>query len=445
MATPITTIYARAARKIGGITGTISSPGATSVVLDSLIGTTGDSSAYAADLLWFLASNAGSRERIITTWADSTGTATIPTVSDVPTAGETFILNPRENYTLGETDEAFYKACRDTWRTYRQVIPVTPYFRLQVANIMTWLQGGGRIDAVFRSDSPLMLHNEDFSLWQNGPNSAPDGYTVAGTLPSIVRVDGGVRSLYAAQLTAGGGGLARITQAIPASLSQWLTRRTFPIFIPLRAAAWLSTQNASAVRVFIRYVETSSGSPVTTYAYSSYATGTGLPEFPSLSLTPTATMNSFEWGVEIAAGATATISFAGLMQNTLDFNSAYQIKDAGSQFYSEYQVNDVVRNVGGQPVVEFQNYPATWGQAIIYSRRPFPTLDPYADSVEDQYAEILEAGLLVYLLQAQKPGQDRGRLDRVLAEMTSIWNRRASNTTDLPVPRPPVQARVGGA
>lgn len=440
MPTAITTIYQRAMRKIGGITGTISSPGATSVVLDGLIGTTGDNSAYAADLLWFLASNAGSRERIITTWTDSTGTATIPTVSDVPTAGETFILNPRENYVLGEVDEAFHKASRDTWRTYRQVIPVTPYFRLQVANIMTWLQGAGRIDAVFRSDSPLMLHNEDFSLWQDGPNDAPDGYTLTGTGATVARVSTGIRSLYAARVTAGST-VARLTQEIPDSLSQWLTRRTFPIFIPMRAASWLSTTDASSVRVFI--YEESNGSG--TYHYSDYADALGRPVFPSLSLTPDATMNNFTWGVEIAATKSADISFAGLMQNTLDFNSAYQIKDAGSQFYSEYQVNDVVRNVGGQPVVEFQNYPATWGQAIIYSRRPFPTLDPYTDSVEDQYAEILEAGLLVYLLQSQKPGQDRGRLDRVLAEMTSIWNRRASNTTDLPVPRPPVQARVGGA
>lgn len=438
MPTAITTIYQRAARKLGGITGTVSSAASTSVVLDTLKGTTGDNSAYAADLLWFLASITGSRERLITTWVDSTGAATVPTMT-APTNGDTFILNPRENYTLGEFDAAFAKASRDTWRTYRQVIPVTPYFRLQVSNVMDWLQGAGRIDAVFRSDSPLMLHNEDMALWQNGTASAPDGYTLSGTGASVARVTGGIRSLYAARVTAAAA-TTRLYQDIPASLSQWLTRRTYPVFTQLRGATWVSTASASGVRAFI-YYETN-GTP--TYAYSSYAANTSIPVFSTLSLTPDATMTNFRWGVELAASAVADVSFAGLMQNTLSFDDAYQIKDSGSQSYSEYQVNDVVRNIGGQPVIEFGGYPATWGQLIVYSRRPFPNLSVYTDSVEDQYAEILEAGLLVYLLQAQKPNQDRARLDRVLLEETSIWNRRNTNVLDLPVPKPPVQILVGG-
>ena len=439
MATSIKTIYERAARKMGSITGKVGGPTSTNVVLKSLIGTTGDNSQYAGDLLWFLDSDAGSRERIITQWVDGSGVAIFAPLSDLPVADSTFILSPRENYTLGEMDEAFYKACRDTWRTYRMVVPVTPNFRYQVLNNLSWLQGGGRVDAVFRSDSPLMLHNEDFSLWQDGPNESPDSYSLEGD-GTVERVTGGVRSLYAARLTASGG-TVRLTQGIPASLNQWITRRTFPVYIQMRSASWLSTTDANKVRVFIRYTDNG----VTNYVYTDYADALGRPVFPYVSMTPSASMDDFTWGVEVADGGSCDISFAGLMQNTLDFNSAYQIKDAGSQFYKEYQVNDVVRNVGGQPMIEYMNYPATWGQSIIYTRRQFPYYDPYTESVEDQYAEILEAGMLVYLLQAQKPNQDRSRLDRVLAEMTSIWNRRNSNQIDLPVPRPPTQAITGGA
>jgi len=438
MATSIKTIYERAARKMGSITGKVGGPTSTNVVLKSLIGTTGDNAQYAGDLLWFLDSDAGSRERIMTQWVDGSGVAIFAPLSDLPVADSTFILSPRENYTLGEMDEAFYKACRDTWRTYRMVVPVTPNFRYQVLNNLSWLEGAGRVDAVFRSDSPLMLHNEDFSLWQDGPNEAPDSYSLEGD-GTVTRISGGVRSLYAARVTSTSG-TVRLVQGIPASLSQWITRRTFPVYIPIRAAAWAATGDSSKVRVFIRYTDNG----VTNYVYTSYFDALNRPVFNNVNLTPTASMDDFEWGIEVEDGATVDVSFAGLMQNTLDFNGAYQIKDAGSQFYKEYQVNDVVRNVGGQPMIEYMNYPATWGQSIIYTRRQFPYYDPYADNVEDQYAEILEAGMLVYLLQAQKPNQDRARLDRVLAEMTSIWNRRNTNQLDLPVPRPPVQAIIGG-
>jgi hypothetical protein len=441
MSTTVATIYERALRKIGGITGTVASPGTTSVILSQLIGTTGDNTAYAGDRLWFLASASGSRERLITSWADSTGTATIPTMT-AAASGAHFILVPREDYTLGETDEAFRKALRDTWRTYRMVIPVAPLLRYQALNALDWLQGAGRVDAVFRNDSPLMLHNEDFALWQNGPSAAPDGYTLEGTGATVTRVSGGIRSLYAARVTVGSG-TARLVQAIPATLSQWITRRTFPVFYPLRVATWATASASSSVRCFIRYTQ----SGVSTYLYSDYVTADGYPHFPDGSLTPDGAQDDYEWGIEVTSGY-ADVSWAGLMQNTIPFTQAYQIKDQGSQFYSEYQVNDVVRNIGGQPMVEFQSYPATWGQAIVYSRRPFPALDPatdgYAVTVEDQYAEIIEAGTLVYLLQAQKPNQDRARLDRVLAEMTSIWNRRNTNQLDLPVARPPAQMVVGG-
>lgn len=439
-------IFERGARIIGARTGVIASGTATTAVLTGLVGTTGDNTAYAGWRIIFPdAPTTADSERLVTTWVDATGTATFPTRAVSNPANERYIITSREDYTVNEYRLALDKALNQTPRTYRQVIPFTPYLREYPLDRLDWLTGDGDVDAVYNTTSPLMLHNEDFSLWQNGAAAAPDGYTLEGTGASVARVSGGVRSNYAARLTAGGSAPLRLVQGIPESLSQWITRRTFPIFIPLRAAMWAKTTDAASIRVFIRYVESSSGSPVTTYAYSDYMTADGTPQFPTLSLTPSATQDSYEWGIEVATSKSATISFAGFMQNTIEFSQAYQIKDAGSQFYREEEMNRAIRNVGGVPYVELPQYPATWGQLIVYCRRPFAAYTADDDEFEDQYARVLTAGFVRWLLDANKPNQDRSRLDRIMNEQGRIWTRMANNITDLPVPDPPFRAEVHGA
>ncbi len=446
MTTTIAEIYHRAARKLGSRTGIVQDGSTTTAVLGGLIGTTGDNTFYAGNRLMFLDIDITNRERLIREWADVTGTATMATTTDH--SDEPYILSLREDYTLNEYDEAFKKALRETRRTYRQVIPFTPLLTTYPMT-MDWLRGAADIDAVFYTLSPLMLHNEDFSLWEDGPTSAPDGYTLEGAGAVVARV-AGIRSAYAARLTAPGGNAVRLTQGIPGSLSQWLTRRTFPVFTPMRGAMWAETEDASAVRTFIRYTDSASGVPVTTYAYSDYIAANGRPEFPTLSLDINANLSDFEWGVEVAAGQVGTVSWAGMMQSTIDFDNSYSLKDSGGQAvpYLEFESNYRTRNVGGLPVVELQSYPATYGQVVVYCRRPFAALEPeengYDQVVDDQYARVLEAGLLKWMLESIKPNQDRARLDRILATETSVWNRFNSNITDLPVPRPPRKYTVTG-
>jgi len=439
-------IYARGARIFGARTGTIASGGATTAVLTGLVGTTGDDTSFAGWRIIFPdAGVAADSERLITAWADATGTATFATRSDATPTGERYILVSREDYTINEFRLALDKCLNQTPRTYRRVIPFTPYLREYPLDQLDFMTGDGDVDAVYCTYSPLMLHNEDMSLWQLGASLAPDGFTLEGTGASVARVTGGVRSNYAARLTAGGGAPLRLVQKIPESLSQWITRRTFPIFNPMRAAAWAKTQNANSVRVFIRYVESSSGSPVTTYEYSSYMTADGRPQFPTLSLTPSGTQDQYEWGIEVLASHTADLSWAGLMQNTIDFTQAYQIKDAGSQFYRESEILRAIRNVGGVPYVELAEYPATWGQLVLYVRRPFPAYTADTDSFDDQYARVLTAGFVRWLLDAVKPNQDRTRLDRIMAEQGKIWTRLITNQVDIPVPNPPARLDVFGA
>lgn len=451
MTTYVTDLYQRAARIMGsrvGTVGTVTASGSNwTVVLNGLINTTGDDTFYAGDRLIFIHSNHTTEQAFITTWADSTGLATVLKSTATPVTNDTYILVHREDYTLSEFQYAMGKALEQTPRTYRQVIPLTPLLTDYPLSQCDWLTGDGDIDAVSRSDSPLMLHNEDFGLWQNGTAAAPDGFTLEGTNAAVARVTGGVRSAYAARLTVGSGGTARLTQKIPEPLSQWITRRTFPVYIQMRGGMW-GVSTAATVRTFIRYVESASGSPVTTYAYSSYMTGTGAPEFPTLSLTPTATQDQYEWGVEITgAGNFVDVSWAGLAQSTLDFNSLFQIKDSGSQAiaYKEYPVHYRQANVGGLPTVKLMTYPATWGQLLVYSRRKFPAYSSDADAFDDQYARVLTAGLLVFLTEARKPDQSRERLDAIRIEQQRIWTRMANNVVDLPVVLPFVRQEILGA
>jgi len=447
--TAVSEIYARALRRIGARTGTLGTVtvggSTTTAVLNGLVNTTGDPEGFpVGDRLIFPASAAGSQEMLVTTWADSTGLATFTNLAVAPTEGDAYWAVNREDYTQNELDYAWAETLRETRRTYRQVIPITPNLDLYPLTQCDWLRGDGDIDAAWISQSPIWLHNEDFSLWQLGSSAVPDGYSIEGTAPVIARSTGGLRSPYACTVTAGVD-TARLVQQIPYSLSQWLTRRTAAVFTPIRASTWLTTTDANSVRLFIRYTETSSGSPVTTYTYSSYATADGNPEFLYCSLTPTATMGGFTWGIEVLTTKSFTASTSVLMQNTTDSPSQYSIRDMGSQTYIEMPLNMAVRNVGGVPTIELTQPIQVLMQLIVYVRRPMPQLVAYTDPIEDQYVRGLEWGLLAWLTRTSKPGQDRSRLDPIMVDSQREWARFVANLRDAPVPKPPVRQEVWSA
>lgn len=449
----ITDLYLRVSQKIGSRTGTIGTvtPITVSMVdyfdveLLGLVNTIGSNQAFQGNLIF--GDSAGDlHQSLINKWTDVSGTARVRDLGDTPVAGQPYVLLAPDDYSLNEFDIAFEKDLRETKRTYRQVIPITPNQRVQWLNACPWLQGSGQVDAVYMNVSPIYLHNEDFALWQEGAHAAPDGWTLSGAGATVLRVAGGHRSAYAVQLTSGGGAAAQLRQSVPTTFVQWLLHRTAAVATPIRGAAWARTGDSNAVRVGIY-------DGVTTH-YASYITADGLPHFPSLSVPITvgtnATQSEFTLVLEVAAGGhTGTFDASLIMQNTTTADVSYNLKDQGSPFYQETEVYSAKRNAGGLPQVEYQTWPNTYGQIIVYSRREFPAIVPATDGydtvIEHQYARVLEAGLCVWLLQNQKPQQDRARLDRILATETSIWNRFNANIVDLPVAKPPVQVQVGSA
>jgi len=438
-------VVASGVRELGGETGTIGTvtvgASTTTLILTNLINTTLDDTAYAGDRLIFPDSAAGSQQAMITTWVDQTGTATIVNQTDAPVAGERYILVRREDYNLKEFLEGLNKACEYSRRTYRYVIPTVPNLTTYPLDKMTWLEGASDVDAVFFSNSPLMLHNEDFALWQNGAASAPDGYTLAGSGGTVARVSGGVRSAYSARVTRVGNDVT-LTQTIPDNLSQWLTRRNAAVFTPLRAGGWVTASVASVGRVGITY--TSDGVAATTW--SSYHSGSGRPEYMTVSLTPDASMDNFGWVLQVATtNASVDVGAAVLMQNTETAEAAYSIRDQGSQVYNEYRWNFAPRNIGGIPTLELPSWPGNNGQIIVYTRRPYPSITSLSDTVEDKDARALEAGMLVFTLDSNKPGQDRSRIDRILEEERKLWTRFMSKKVDLPVHVPMNSVVIGSA
>lgn len=444
-------LYARCSRVLRSRTGTIGTVTPVTdggilyldIVLNGLINTKGDPSFVAGDVLFLPDSAEGSKEALIKSWTDLTGTARIIAQAATPIAGDDYVVWNREDFTLYEYRQALEKAQSYSRRSYRQVIPLTPNLALYPLYQMDWLRGAGDINAAWLSTSPVLLHNEDMALWQNGPNLAPDGYTLTdlGTGATITRQLGGMRSAYKAHIEAGSG-IVRFTQPIPDSLVAWASGRTqtAPVRWPMRPWAWVSTPDADSVRCFVF--------DGATYHYTDYftATTTGVPEFQETSLVPSNTDTAYTWGVEIAAGAEADVHVAGEVQNTQTVTLTYVLKQQGSQGFPETLIPLNKRNVGGLVEIELPNWPGAWYQLIVHALRDYPTRLSDDDAIDEQYAAALQAGTLRYLLEPIGPTDERaGRFDRILGEQSKIWSRFMTDQVDKPAPTPLVQANIWGA
>ncbi len=430
------TLIESVARRLGAIVGIVGTNAATTAVLQGLINTTGADEAYKNSRLIFPgAANAASKQAIVTGWVDLTGVATFATRT--PTASEAYILMSRADYNLAEFEVALDDALAKSKRSYRHVIPIIPGERFYSLAALDWLNGAGDVDAVYLSSSPNLLHNEDYSLWQNGSALAPDGWTLAGSGATIARSTTAQRGGYAATLTRVGND-ATLAQSLPPALVQWLTRGATTLGT-LRAGEWATATVASRARVGIQVTDAG----VTATTWSDYHTGNGVPQFLEVSLALTATMSAIAIVGSVDTGDTSA-TFSGAVFVVSDSAIGDALKNYGSGAYRENRVPLIVRNVGGAPAIELQSAPGS-GQVLVHCRRSFGDVTTDTQVIDDQYARVLEAGLAVHLLANIKPGVDRTRYDRILKEETAIWVRALSNVSDLPVPAPLTRVEVVSA
>jgi hypothetical protein len=426
------TLIKDVARKMGAQLGEIGTNTQTTAVLSGLIDTTGDDSAYTnARLIFPDAPDEESKQRLITGWVDLTGVATFVTRTAFED-DETYILVNRADYTLAEFREALAEALAKSKRSYRYVIPAIPGERFYNLRALDWINGAGDVDAVYVSSSPNLLHNEDYSLWQEGPDAAPDGYTLAGTDATVARSTTTQRGGYAATVTRVGND-ATLYQTVPSALTQYLTRGVQRLGTA-RAGEWVTATVASRARIGIY-----DGATTT---WGDYHSGSGVPEWLTASVQLTSAITELRTVASVDTGDTAA-TFSGAVLVVQDDAIGDALKNYGSGAFREQRVPKVVRNVGGAPTVELQT--ATSGQVLIYCRRKFAQVTTDTESIDDQYARVLEAGLAVHLLGNIKAGVDRTRYDRVLEEETPIWTRFLATLSDLPVPAPLTRVEVRSA
>lgn len=425
----------RAAIRLGGRAGTLSFTAgvSTRATLAGMNGNSNDDSMYVGWHLFMLdAENETDRERVVTSWDAAQGIAGWEIArTDTTSTAENFILVP--DYSLPEFHEALNKALRESKRTYRYVLPLVPGMNRYSLDRLSWLEGADDIDAVFWSSAPNMLHNEDFTFWQSGSSSAPDGWTLAGTGATVARATTGIRSPYAVTVTRASAD-ATLYQDAPLSLVQHLTRSASAPLPTVSGGAWVTSSTANIARVGIY-----NGSSTAWSAY--YTLSSGVPVFLESTYQTTATDTALRLVLSVDTSAGSATFHAAALSHLSAIPD--QLQDRGSQAYREHEAFTVQRNVGGLPVIDLLNHPG-YGQLVIHSRRAFAEMSADTDVVEDQHADMLTAGLLRWLTDMQKPNQDRTRLDRIRAEEAGKWARALKKNVSKPVESPPYRVSVGG-
>lgn len=410
--------------------GTVASGTATTAVLTGLANVTADDTAHVNDLLQMpRAASEADMERTVTAWDAEDGQATwVGDRADTTYSNETFILQPRPAYTLNEMRRSINDTLTQLQRTYKSVLPAVPDTYEYPLDGLTWLTSDGRVDSVTWSESPNTLHNEDFSLWHE--SDAPDGWTVAG---AAARVSGGTWGPYAARLTRSTTD-ATLTQGMPSMLIQWLIRRTNVSFVNVYAGAWVKCSVADRARVGIN-----DGSSTT---WSSYHTGSGNWEWLTVSLTLSATVTDLKAVCSVDSGDTSA-DFGGVGLTIDSTKIPDPLKDRGSRAFLEYPIPFQTRNVGGTPVVELKS-PVGHGRVVVWSRRTFAELDSDTATTDADF-ETVVSGSIMRMLAVHKPGQERTRLDLIMAQHADKYSRLASNLIDVPIVAPQRSFQVLGA
>ena len=424
----------RGVRRFGGYSGSISSGTSTAAMLSGLIDTLGDDSALAGNRLFmFEAATEADRERTITRWDDSIGMAHFEKArSDTTYTSETFAVV--RDYSLTQWRNAVNKALTASKRSYRYVLPLVHGVDVYSMDRLTWLEGADDIDEVLLCQSPNMLHNDEFEYWQNGSALAPDGWTLAGSGASVARASTGIASPYAATVTRASAD-ATLYQDVPPSLVQYLTRSTSAPLPVVAFGAWVTSSTASIARVGVY-----NGSSTTWSSY--YTLTSGVPVFLSSTYQTTATDTALRLVLSVDTSAGAATFHRAIM--IADSTIPTQLKDRGSYSYHEEIAHAVKRNQGGLPVVELAS-PYAPGQLVIVSRRPFAEMSADTDTVEDQYADMLEEGMVRWITDAHAPNQDRERIDRIRGEAAAKWSRALKKNVSKPVQPPSTQVRISGA
>lgn len=417
------------ARRLGAWTGSISSGTGTTAVLGQRIDTVGDNNIVDGDILWMLdAANETDKDRVITTWADSTGTATFATRSDSDYSNETYIVLPGN----GEWTRAdFYTAINDRLQKVRRSVEsalptIQNETRYRLTNL-SWIRHRGDVFRVFYRPSPNLVDNAQFDNWKDGPAAAPTRWTLAGASGTVARTTSNIlRGAYGASITRTGADTT-LTHTIGL-----LNGQLQGVAVTFEADVYATV--ASRARIGI--------SDGVTTTYSSYHTGGSGIERLTVTKTLSSSASNLQVICSVDTGNTSA-TFSNLAAEEASTVSD-TLTDTGDSAYRLQEVRYELRELGGTTVIELESALGRRGQLVVYSSQPFPTLS--SDTAETDCPDgVIVPAALYELSRRLAKGKLYDRYAALMAMCEPEWTRAAAGLIQIPVPQSPSRVLVRGA
>ena len=407
------------ARRLGAWTGSISSGGANSVVLDR-VGTSGDDKLIEGDIIWMLdAANETDKDRRIEEWDDSEGTIKwLKARSDTTYTSETYIILPGQ----GEWSRFdFYTALNDRLAITRRSVPssiptIKDETTYRLGNL-SWVRSRGDVDQVFYRPSPNPIDNAQFDNWKDGSSSAPTRWVLAGTGGTVARTSSNLtRGFYGASVTRAGADTT-ITQTI-GLLNGQLAGQDVTFECDVYATV------ASRARIGI--------SDGLTTTYSSYHTGGSGVERLAVDKTLSASATTLQVICSVDTGDTsATFSHAASQEGS-SVDSA--LTDTGDSAHRLRELRYEIREYGGQVVIELASALARGSQLVVYTGQPYPSLSADTGSTDCPDAVIVP-GALYELGRRYPKGKLYDRYQKIMEECGREYSIAASRLRQVPVPQ----------
>ena len=406
------TIRQQALRDAGGFVADATAATTTTITSSSMIGRggAGDDNSLTAWGLYEPTDALADRFGIITTWDDSTGKATIPTIGERG-GTETHEYYPKNDPHPIDWNSALDRVMQETYRITETVLPTVEGHRVLTLLNAPWIERRRDVVDVFCRDSPSIVDNGNFETWGVGSNAGLHGWTLSGTSATVTRVDGGYQR-YAARVTSTGGNGAVLTQTIPIPIQQ-LYGESISVF----ARVTSSTAAMASIDV-------TDGTDTT--QSSQHDGGSDWDE-----LTATHTVNADAAGplqIKITLDATngsadfeAVVAMEGA--SVLDW-----VKRFGDQHARSYPIDHTVQ-MQTQPAIDLRHTYNRGQQIVVVSRQKFfkLTADSGAGGITDMPLEAAASGLIVKIAEQQigRPNAARwAELHRVHNPIYQGWRKQ---------------------
>lgn len=425
-------IRRKALELAGGDVEAITAAAATTVAMESMAYRgSGEDSVRKGQQIYMAAQTAtDTARRVVITWDDSAGEATVDTMSEQPpTDGSEFAeLYPRDDPGPDEYNKALDRVCQETYRIAEIMIPTRDGGRTFELLNAPWIRRRRDMVDVQIRNSPNICANSGFQSWGIGSGSGLHAWDLAGDGSTITRVDGPYG--YAARVARVTNDVT-VTQTIPIPITQ-LYGKEISIFGRIKS----STASIAKIRI-------NDGTDTTDT--SLHDGGGDWDEF-----TATHTVNADAVGPLTIELHIITSDGNADFENVVAVVGS-QVEEWLSKFGDQHVPTSPVKHTkqmyGPRPVIETSRVFSQGRQIVILSRQPYfkMTADTGTGSVTDMPMECAVSGIISKLAEQQVGEANTARwaaLYRIHQPEYALWRRQLREVPEKPTP---VQVSVGPA